>query len=114
MNIVASCRDCGDEFITDATWKQRCLVCFKKYQDSGRDASRSPRCSSKTVFKIGKYTGYTFEEVRATDPSYGDWAMLHAGRTGQIAAFVAWLKGAASPFKKIKLVPQEDGNENDR
>ena len=35
--IVKTCSDCGDEFITDALWKQRCLNCFEKYQDSGHE-----------------------------------------------------------------------------
>ncbi|CAE8676424.1 unnamed protein product [Polarella glacialis] len=108
MSIVKTCRDCGDEFITDAGWKQRCLNCFKKYQDSGRDASRSPRRSfGETVWKTGKHAGRTFEEVRDEDPEYVRWALSLENPTRQVAAFVAWLEGTPSPFRKLPEAPKE-------
>ena len=107
--IVKTCRDCTEEFITNAEWKQRCLKCFQKNQDSGRgrDASRSPRRLSGTVWKTGKHMGRTFEEVEVEDPEYVRWALSLENPTRQVAGFVAWLRGAPSPFRKLPEAPKE-------
>jgi hypothetical protein len=105
--LVNTCCTCGDEFIADAVWKRTCLACFKKYQDAGRDACRSPRCMGETLWKTGKHTGRTFQEVEVEDPEYVRWALALENPSRQVAAFAAWLKGAQSPFKRKPEVPQD-------